>query len=126
MKRVAAACFLLLGAVAVTIWTDYMFANEMNMLEKELDTLITVADKIPEKQLLEKAEVIVSQWEKSSGLLRSIVLHDGIDELGRNITSLPQIVECSGKEEMKKMCIDAINMIKNLRECEMIRIENIL
>ena len=126
MKRVVAACILLLIAVAVTLWTDYVFAKETESLEKELNLLIEISETVSEKELLEKAENIVFEWEKSSGLLRSIALHDGVDELGRNVSSLPQIIEYSGKDEMKKVCIEAINLIKNLRECEKVSIENIL
>lgn len=126
MKRVVAACVLLFTAIAVTVWTDFAFEREMNLLENKLNNLIDVTEKITEKELQGKAEIIACEWEKSSGMLRSIVLHDGIDELGRSISSLSLVIEHSGKEEMKTMCIEAVNMIKNLRECEMIRIENIL
>lgn len=126
MKRVIAAFALILTAVAVTVWTDYVFEKEMNTFEKELNGLVDVSDKADEKELLERAETVVFQWEKSSSLLRSIVLHSGIDELGRSITSLPQVIEHSGKEEMKTVCIEAVNMIKNLKECETLNIENIL
>lgn len=126
MKRVVAAFVLILTAVAVTAWTDYVFEKEMNTFENELNSLVDISDNADEKELLDRAEVIVFQWEKSSSLLRSIVLHNGIDELGRSITSLPQVIEHSGKEEMKTVCIEAVNMIKNLRECEMLSIENIL
>jgi len=126
MKRVVAACVLLLSAIAVTVWTDFVFEREMNMFEKELNSLVDISESASEKELLRNAETIAFQWEESSGMLRSIVLHDGIDELGRSISSLPQMIEHSGKDEMKKICIEALNMIKNLRECEMIRIENIL
>lgn len=98
----------------------------MNRFEKELNVLVDVSDKVAEKELSDRAETIVIQWEKSSAVLRSIVLHDGIDELGRSILSLPQVIEHSGKDEMKTVCIEAVNMIKNLKECEMLSIENIL
>lgn len=126
MKRVAAACILFFTAVAITVWTGYIFEREINMLEKELNTLVDIAETVPENELLKRAETVAFQWEKSSGMLRSMVLHDGVDELGRNIASLPRIIEYSGKEEMKTACIEAVSMIKNLRECEMVRFENIL
>lgn len=126
MKRVIAALALLLIAGAVVFVCDYIFEKEITALENELNVLIDISDSATEKELLGRAEEIADNWEKSSGMLRSIVLHDGVDELGRSISSLPQMIEHSGKDEMKKMCIEAINMIKNLRECEEIRIENIL
>lgn len=126
MKRVAAACILFLTAVAIIVWTDYVFEREMNMLEKELNAIVDISETIPENELLTRAENIAFQWEKSSGKLRSMVLHDGIDELGRSISSLPRIIEHSGKEEMKTACIEALSLIKNLKECEMVCFENIL
>jgi len=126
MKRVIAAAVLLLIAGAVVLGCNYIFEREMTSLESELNRLVDISDKSTEKELLGRAEEIAFQWKKSVGLLRSIVLHDGVDELGRSILSLPQMLEHSGKDEMKKICIEAINMIKNLRECEEVRIENIL
>lgn len=126
MKRVVAACILFLTAVAIIVWTDYVFEREMNMLEKELNAIVDISETIPENELLTRAENIAFQWEKSSGKLRSMVLHDGIDELGRSISSLPRIIEHSGKEEMKTACIEALSLIKNLKECEMVCFENIL
>lgn len=126
MKRVIAALALLLIAGTVVFVCNYIFNREITALENELNNLIEISDNITEKELLVRAEEIADNWEKSSGMLRSIVLHDGVDELGRSISSLPQMIEHSGKDEMKKLCIEAINMIKNLRECEEIRIENIL
>ncbi len=126
MKRVFAAAVLLLIAGAVVFGCNYIFEREMAALETELNRLVDVSDNLTEKELLGRAETIAFQWKKSSGTLRSIVLHDGVDELGRSILSLPQMIEHSGKDEMKRICIEAINMIKNLRECEEIRIENIL
>lgn len=126
MKRVAAACILFFTAVAIIVWTDYVFEREMNILEKELNAIVDISETIPENELLTRAENIAFQWEKSSGKLRSMVLHDGIDELGRSISSLPRIIEHSGKEEMKTACIEALSLIKNLKECEMVCFENIL
>ncbi len=126
MKRVVAAVALLFVAGAVVFVCDYIFEKEITALENELNVLIDISDSVTEKELLGRAEKIADNWGKSSGMLRSIVLHDGVDELGRSISSLPQMIEHTGRDEMKKMCIEAINMIKNLRECEEIRIENIL
>lgn len=126
MKRVVSAVSLLAVAVAVTVWTGYVFEREMNKFEKELNVLVDASDGSTEKMLIEKAEKVVSQWNNSSGLLRSVALHDGIDELSRDIMSLPQTIKYSGKDEMKLKCIEAINLIKTLKICEKISFENIL
>lgn len=126
MKRVVVAAVLLVVAVAVVFVCNFVFEREMRSFENELNGLLDVADELTEKELTDRAEKIAFQWNESAGVLRSIVLHNGVDELGRSILSLPQIIEYSGKGEMKKICIEAINMIKNLRECEELRMENIL
>lgn len=126
MKRLAAAFILLAIACAVTVWTGYVFEREMNSFETALNKLIEESESGTDEKLREEAEKLVSRWDESSGLLRSVVFHDGIDELGRNISSLPQIIEHSGKDEMKIKCIEAINLIKNLKICEKISFENIL
>lgn len=126
MKRVIAAFVLLALAVAFAAWSGYTFDAKMDFFEKELNGLITVAESASENELHEETEKIVFQWEKSSGMLRSIVLHEGVDELERKIIALPQIAEHSGREEMKICCIEAINLIKNLKACEKISLENVL
>lgn len=126
MKRLAAAFVLLTIACAVTVWTGYVFEKELNRFEKDLNALIEVSESGTDEKLLEEAEKLASRWEETSGLLRSVVLHDGIDELGRDISSLPQIIRYSDKEEMKIKCIEAINLIKNLKACEKVSFENVL
>lgn len=126
MKRVIAAVVLLLAAALIAVWTGYAFNGEMDGFEKELNTLVAYSDKITDEKLLEKAGQLASHWDESSGVLRSIVLHEGVDELGRLISSLPQILEHSGRTEMKIKCIEAINLIKNLKSCEKISFENVL
>lgn len=126
MKRIAVAILLLVSAVSVTLWTGHIFEKEMIRFEEELNNLVKISENASQEKLIEEAEKIVLQWNNSSGLLRSVVLHDGVDELGRGITSLPQIIKCSGKDEMVIKCIEAINMIKNLKICEKISFENIL
>ena len=62
MKRVVAACVLLLSAVGVTVWTDFVFEREMNMFEKELNSLVEISESASEKELLRNAETIAFQW----------------------------------------------------------------
>ncbi len=126
MKRLIAAIVLLSFAVAVTVWTGYTFNKEMNAFEESLNKLMEFSNSYGDGELIAEAEKIVNQWNKSSSLLRSVVLHDGVDELGRNISSLPRIIEHSGKDEMELKCIEAINLIKNLKACEKLSLENVL
>ena len=126
MRRLIAAIVLIAVAVAVTGWTSHLFNKEMNRFEKSLNELIDISDRCTDKTLAEQAEKIVLRWNETADMLRSIVLHNGIDELGRNISSLLQIIEHSDREEMKIKCIEAITLIKNLKDCEKISFENVL
>lgn len=126
MKRLAAAFILLATAVAVTVWTGYVFEKELDSFDAALNKLVEESENSTDEKLLKEAERLASRWEKSSSLLRSVVLHDGVDELGRDISSLPQIIMYSGREEMKIKCIEAINLIKNLKSCEKISFGNVL
>ncbi len=126
MKRLVAAIVLFAIAIAVTVWTGNVFNNEMNMFEKSLSRLIETSDDLNDTELIYAASEIVERWNETSPLLRSVVLHEGVDELGRSISSLPQIIEHSGRDEMKIKCIEAINLIKNLKSCEKLTLDNVL
>lgn len=126
MKRLAAAVALLLIAVVVAVWTGYVFDREMDKFEISLNRLVDISSSSTDEKLLEEAQKIVFSWNEASVILRSIVLHGGVDELDRIISSLPQIIEHSDRDEMKIKCIEAINLIKNLKACEKISFENVL
>ena len=126
MKRVAAAVFLLSAAVALSAWAGYVFKSEMNGLLSSLNSLIDTAQTDSDDELVKKTDEILVQWEKSSGILHSLVMHEGMDDVEENITALPLILEHSDREEFKSKCIEAVNQIKNLLNAEKLNLENIL
>ena len=126
MKRLAAAFVLIAAAVAITVCTGYFFDREMDFFEKSLSRLVDISAVSTDEALLDEAKRLERRWSEASGLLRSVVLHEGIDELGRSVSSLPRLIEYSGREEMITECIEAINLIKNLKSCEKLSIENVL
>ena len=126
MKRVAAAVFLLSAAVAISVWAGHVFRTEMNGLLFSLDSLIDTAQTDSEDELARKTDEILFQWHKSSGILHSLVMHEGMDDVEENITALPLILEHSDREEFKIKCIEAINQIENLLNAEKLNFENIL
>ena len=119
MKRVVVAAVLLAVAAGVTVWCGYVFDREMDYYEKELNRLIDISSASTDEKLIEEATKLVRIWDDSSVLLRSVVLHGGIDELGRSISSLPQLIKISGKEEMQKKCADAAVEIAHAIEDEL-------
>lgn len=119
------ALILIALAVGFSVWSGAVFESKTDYFEDEMNKLILLAENSGEK-LGEETESVVSQWRESSALLRCVAAHDGIDELERIITSLPELLECSDKEEFKIRCIEAKNLIKNLKSCEKIRLENVL
>ena len=126
MKRTAVAVFLLAAAVALSAWSGHLFRREMNALLQSVEEIVDCAETEPDEALNKKTGDLLRQWEKSSVILHSLVMHEGMDELEEDITSLPMIIEHSDREEFKIKCIEAINQIKNLLNAEKINIENIL
>lgn len=126
MKRAAAAVILFFAAVSLTVWSDYAFNKELDTVSESLNEIVECAENCSDELLKEKINTLLSQWEHSSVLLHSLILHEGMDQLEQNITALPLLAEYSDRDELQKSCIEAINQIKNLSEAEKLSIENIL
>lgn len=126
MKRAAAAVVLFFAAVSLTVWSDYAFNKELDTVSASLNEIVEFAEYCSDELLKEKIDALLSQWEHSSVLLHSLILHEGMDQLEQNITALPLLAEYSDRNELQKSCIEAINQIKNLSEAEKLSIENIL
>ncbi len=126
MKRVIAAAALLSTAIIFAFWASYTFTSKMDYLQGNLERLVAISENADKKTLSDETQKLVSQWDDISTLLHAIVLHEGIDELEKRITSLPYLIEYSDKEEMKKICVESISLIKNLKTCEKLSLENVL
>lgn len=126
MKRVVAAFILLSTAILLAVWSGITYQSKMEKLEKSLETLIICAEKSSDEETKKETEKLYTEWEKSSKLLHSLVVHEGMDDLEETLTSLPLLLEHSTKEEFKRACIEAINLIRNLTESEKLNIGNIL
>lgn len=126
MKRAAAAVVLFFAAVSLTVWSDYAFNKELDTVSASLNEIVEFAEYCSDELLKEKIDALLSQWEHSSVLLHSLILHEGMDQLEQNITALPLLAEYSDRNELQKSCIEAINQIKNLSEAEKLSVENIL
>lgn len=126
MKRAAAAVVLFFAAVSLTVWSDYAFNKELDTVSESLNEIVEFAEYCSDELLKEKIDALLSQWEHSSVLLHSLILHEGMDQLEQNITALPLLAEYSDRNELQKSCIEAINQIKNLSEAEKLSVENIL
>ena len=126
MKRLAAAFILIAAAVVITVWSGHIFNREMDYFESSLSRLVDISAVSTDETLLDEAKKLEHSWRETSRTLRSVVLHEGIDELGRSVSSLPRLIEYSGRDEMITECIEAINLIKNLKSCEKLSLENVL
>ena len=126
MKRVVAAFLLLSTAVFLAVWSGIIYQSKMSSLEHSLKKLVLCVEKGTNEELKKETDNLYAEWENSSKLLHSLVMHEGMDDLEETITSLPIILKHSTKEEFKSTCIEAINLIRNLTESEKINIGNIL
>lgn len=125
MKRVVAAFFLLAASVFIALWSGNVFRAELNSLTSSLNRLIDISETASDEILKEETDNVMAEWEKASKILHSLVLHEGMDELEQNVTSLPLIIEHSSREIFRTKCIEAINQIKNLLNSEKLSAENI-
>lgn len=125
MKRIIAAVLLLACAIGSSVWAEHAFKVRMEGLLTTLDTIIQCAESDTESELMLKTENLLLQWQKSSGVLHSLVMHDGMDDFEENITSLPLVLRYSDREEYKNKCIEAVNKIENLLNSEKLNFENI-
>lgn len=126
MKRVIAAILLLSAAATLSVVTGRIFRVELNTLLSSLDELVDATRTDSDGELTEKTQAVLLQWESSSGILHSLVMHEGMDDVEENITALPLLLEHSDRDEFRNKCIEAINQIKNLLDAEELRLENIL
>lgn len=122
MKRVAAAIALLAVAAGLAIWSGYVFESRMSLFENRLLLLVDA----PEEELAEQTQKIADLWEEEADFLHTVFVHEGIDELERIITSLPMTLEYSGRDELILQCVEGLNLIKNLKACEKLTVENVL
>lgn len=126
MKRIFAAVILLAVAVSLAVWSGITFKKEMNSLCESLNSLIQISEENNVNKLKKETQLLVDEWNRSSELLHSLVVHEGMDELEESITALPLILEHSEIDEFKSKCIEAINIIGNLTKAEKVNIGNIL
>ncbi len=126
MKRIFAAVILLAVAVSLAVWSGITFKKEMNSLCESLNSLIQISEENNVNKLKKETQLLVDEWNRSSELLHSLVVHEGMDELEESITALPLILEHSEIDEFKNKCIEAINIIGNLIQAEKVNIGNIL
>lgn len=126
MKRVAIAIILLGVAVITSLSTGAIFNSEMNRLLQSLQSIVDSTETDSDEALSQKTDELIVMWKKSSGIMHSLVMHEGMDEVEENITALPLILEHSDREEFKNKCIAAINQIENLLNAEKLKLENIL
>ena len=125
MKRLVIALVLLSAAVFIAVWSGIVFRSELNSLNDSIEHLIDVSQSSSDEILKEETSKVLSEWGKASSFLHSFVLHEGMDILEQNITSLPLLIEHSDRLTFRNKCIEAITQIENLLNSEKISIENI-
>ena len=125
MKRLVIALILFSAAVFIAVWSGIVFRSELDSLNDSIEHLIDVSQSSSDEILKEETSKVLSEWEKASSFLHSFVLHEGMDILEQNITSLPLLIEHSDRLTFRNKCIEAMTQIENLLNSEKISIENI-
>ena len=117
---------MLTAAVIISVSAGAIFNSKMNVLMQSLSDVVDSAESDSDEVLSEKTDELIMLWKESSGIMHSLVMHEGMDDIEENITALPLILEHSDREEFKSKCIEAINQIENLINAEKLKLENIL
>lgn len=125
MKRLVIALILFSAAVFIAVWSGIVFRSELNSLNDSIEHLIDVSQSSSDEILKEETSKVLSEWGKASSFLHSFVLHEGMDILEQNITSLPLLIEHSDRLTFRNKCIEAMTQIENLLNSEKISVENI-
>ncbi len=125
MKRLVAAFVLLSSAVFIAVCSGVVFRAELNSLNGSIEHLIDVSQESSDEILKEETLKVLSEWDNASVFLHSFVLHEGMDIIEQNISSLPLLIEHSDRLTFRNKCIEAVTQIENLLNSENISIENI-
>lgn len=125
MKRLVVALVLLSSAVFIAVWSGLVFREKLDSLNDSIEYLVDVSQESSDDILRKETLKVLSEWEDASPFLHSFVLHEGMDILEQNITSLPLLIEHSDRLTFRNKCIDAITQIDNLLNSEKISVENI-
>lgn len=125
MKRVIAACALLIFSFTVAFVSNYMITDKMNGISAKLRSLNEDLPSVTADELGKKTEEIVNEWESCEWLVHAFISTDSVVEAEASLKMLDELAKEGLTEEFEVYCIEAYSKVDSICNSERINKENI-
>ncbi len=126
MKRIYIALALLIIAVTVGIFEMFYVTNKIDELNEEIisaDNLVKSENYEGAKDVLASAE---SKWQKNLSIFDILLIHDYVDEISVNLSSMRSYVATQSNENYLAESEGIKKQLTSIKDSELVQIENIL
>lgn len=126
MKRIYIAFAFLIIAVTVGIFEMFYVTNKIDELNEEIisaDNLVKSENYEGAKDVLASAE---SKWQKNLSIFDILLIHDYVDEISVNLSSMRSYVATQNNENYLAESEGIKKQLTSIKDSELVQIENIL
>ncbi|WP_405352580.1 DUF4363 family protein [Ruminococcus sp.] len=126
MKRIYIALAFLIIAVTVGIFETFYVTNKIDELNEEIisaDNLVKNENYEGAKDVLASAE---SKWQKNLSIFDILLIHDYVDEISVNLSSMRSYVATQSNENYLAESEGIKKQLTSIKDSELVQIENIL
>ncbi len=126
MKRIYIALAFLIIAVTVGIFEMFYVTNKIDELNEEIisaDNLVKSENYEGAKDVLASAE---SKWQKNLSIFDILLIHDYVDEISVNLSSMRSYVATQSNENYLAESEGIKKQLTSIKDSELVQIENIL
>lgn len=126
MKRIYIALAFLIIAVTVGIFEMFYVTNKIDELNEEIisaDNLVKSENYEGAKDVLASAE---SKWQKNLSIFDILLIHDYVDEISVNLSSMRSYVATQSNENYLAESEGIKKQLTSINDSELVQIENIL
>lgn len=125
MKRVITAVVFILIAIALCLTGYAVSLNKLNSINKTLGKAAYVSKAEDKEDTINAAKDVKDEWDKSSVLLFTLLIHTDIDEIDTKINMLSFFAQKENFEEFEEICNESIIISNNLINSQKASFENI-
>lgn len=126
MKRIYIALAFLIIAVTVGIFEMFYVTNKIDELNEKIisaDNLVKSENYEGAKDVLASAE---SKWQKNLSIFDILLIHDYVDEISVNLSSMRSYVATQSNENYLAESEGIKKQLTSIKDSELVQIENIL
>lgn len=125
MKRVITAVVFILIAIALCLTGYAVSLNKLNSINKTLGKAAYVSKAEDKEDTINAAKDVKDEWDKSSVLLFTLLIHTDIDEIDTKINMLSFFAQKENFEEFEEICNESIVISNHLINSQKASFENI-